>query len=195
MSVSWNPCNKWTKPSSPSSQYKDCENIAACGTILTNNFDIGQQETAECYFNTTVERCVLAFTGKVYLDTEQSPKTFITLECDSSEEGQLESIGPPEKVDNSAHFPFKLRSKYACPRKSGLSTGSVLIIVFGSLLLVYIVAGILFNKFHRGATGKEVIPNVNFWMDFPLLVKDGVEFSYQFCKKTCGGKRSSYESI
>lgn len=124
-----------------------------------------------------------------------SPKTFITLECDSSEEGQLESIGPPEKVDNSAHFPFKLRSKYACPRKSGLSTGSVLIIVFGSLLLVYIVAGILFNKFHRGATGKEVIPNVNFWMDFPLLVKDGVEFSYQFCKKTCGGKRSSYESI
>ena len=42
---------------------------------------------------------------------------------------------------------------------------------FGSLLLVYIVAGVLFNKFHRGASGKEVIPNVNFWMDFPLLVK------------------------
>ena len=36
---------------------------------------------------------------------------------------------------------------------------------------MYIVAGVLFNKFHRGATGKEVIPNVNFWMDFPLLVK------------------------
>ena len=42
---------------------------------------------------------------------------------------------------------------------------------FGSVLLVYIVAGVLFNRFHRGASGKEVIPNVNFWMDFPLLVK------------------------
>lgn len=28
MTVSWNPCNKWTKSSSPSTQYKDCKNIA-----------------------------------------------------------------------------------------------------------------------------------------------------------------------
>ena len=37
--------------------------------------------------------------------------------------------------------------------------------------MVYLVAGLLFNKFHKGATGKEMIPNVNFWTDFPLLVK------------------------
>ena len=36
---------------------------------------------------------------------------------------------------------------------------------------MYLVAGVLFNKFHKGASGKEVIPNVNFWMDFPLLIK------------------------
>ena len=37
--------------------------------------------------------------------------------------------------------------------------------------MVYLVAGILFNKYSKGATGKELIPNVNFWTDFPLLVK------------------------
>ena len=36
---------------------------------------------------------------------------------------------------------------------------------------MYLVAGVLFNKFNKGASGKEVIPNINFWMDFPLLVK------------------------
>lgn len=195
LTVSWNPCNKWTKPSSPSSTYKDCEDIAVCGTIISDELDLGKQETAEFNFNTTAKRCVLSFTGKSYPETTQSPKTFISLQCDSTEEGRLESVGPPENVDDSAHLSFLLHSKYACPRKSGLSTGSVLIIIFGCVLLVYIVAGVLFNKFHRGASGKEVIPNVNFWMDFPLLVKDGVEFSYQFCKKTCGRKRSSYEEI
>lgn len=37
--------------------------------------------------------------------------------------------------------------------------------------MVYLVTGILFNKYHKGATGKEVIPNISFWTDFPLLVK------------------------
>ena len=58
---------------------------------------------------------------------------------------------------------------------------------FGCVLLVYIVAGVLFNKFHRGASGKEVIPNVNFWMDFPLLVK--------VCGMTARGFALKYRKI
>lgn len=42
---------------------------------------------------------------------------------------------------------------------------------FISLLVVYLVAGILFNKYSKGASGKELFPNVNFWIDFPFLVK------------------------
>lgn len=53
---------------------------------------------------------------------------------------------------------------------------------FFALLVVYLVAGILFNKYHKGATGKEVIPNVNFWTDFPLLVKVGM---YKLTVKNC----------
>ena len=42
---------------------------------------------------------------------------------------------------------------------------------FICLLVVYLVAGILFNKYSKVANGMELIPNVNFWIDFPSLVK------------------------
>lgn len=38
-------------------------------------------------------------------------------------------------------------------------------------VMVYIVGGILFLRFYRGASGVEMIPNYEFWKDFPLLVK------------------------
>ena len=38
-------------------------------------------------------------------------------------------------------------------------------------LVVYFIAGILVMKFHKGATGKELIPNYAFWSELPLLVK------------------------
>lgn len=37
-------------------------------------------------------------------------------------------------------------------------------------VMVYIVGGILFLRFYRGASGVEMIPNYEFWKDFPLLV-------------------------
>ena len=40
----------------------------------------------------------------------------------------------------------------------------------------YFIVGILWNKYRRGATGMEVIPNLSFWQDLPNLVK--VSFYY-----------------
>ena len=42
---------------------------------------------------------------------------------------------------------------------------------FLSVLFVYLVGGVLFNKFQRGATGKELVPNYSFWSELPGLVK------------------------
>jgi 1,2-dihydroxy-3-keto-5-methylthiopentene dioxygenase len=44
---------------------------------------------------------------------------------------------------------------------------------FFVVVVIYLVAGILFMKYKRGATGKEVIPNVEFWSSFPGLIKVG----------------------
>ena len=38
-------------------------------------------------------------------------------------------------------------------------------------IAIYIVAGMLIMKFCYNAAGTDVIPNKNFWMEFPLLIK------------------------
>jgi len=75
------------------------------------------------------------------------------------------------------HYVFSWKSAYACPVTSGgLSGGSILLIILLCLVVVYLVAGILFNRFKRQLTGIELIPNVTFWTSIPGLVKDGVMF-------------------
>ena len=58
---------------------------------------------------------------------------------------------------------------------------------FFVLVLIYIVGGILFLHFARGANGKEMIPNFEFWKDFPFLVKVSfiVNHLWRFCYNVC----------
>ena len=39
------------------------------------------------------------------------------------------------------------------------------------VITVYLIGGVLFNNFARGASGAELVPNVSFWKEFPILVK------------------------
>ncbi|KAL8609024.1 hypothetical protein ACOMHN_065250 [Nucella lapillus] len=48
------------------------------------------------------------------------------------------------------------------------STGDIR---FFSVLLVYLVAGVMFMKFVRKAEGKEVVPNYSIWTAIPGLIK------------------------
>ncbi len=42
---------------------------------------------------------------------------------------------------------------------------------FFVLVLIYLVGGILFLRFARGARGSEQIPNYEFWREFPNYVR------------------------
>ena len=42
---------------------------------------------------------------------------------------------------------------------------------FSVLVVVYMVGGMIFMKYGRGAEGREVIPNYNVWIQMPSLVK------------------------
>lgn len=39
------------------------------------------------------------------------------------------------------------------------------------IVVIYLVVGVLVNKFVRGATGAELIPNRSFWAELPSLIK------------------------
>ena len=42
---------------------------------------------------------------------------------------------------------------------------------FFVLVIVYLVGGVLYMRFVRGATGIEMVPNLEFWKEVPALVK------------------------
>jgi hypothetical protein len=77
----------------------------------------------------------------------------------------------------------------------GLSDGSwFLIVVFGIFLPVYTVGGAAFNH-NQGKTGIELVPNLDFWRDFPTNVKAGVEKTIGFCKGLAGKKTDDFAEI
>jgi len=82
-------------------------------------------------------------------------------------------------------YNFAWPTKTACPTGNvptpnsgprGLSGGSIFLILLLCLVVVYVAAGITFNVVKKKASGKEIIPNVEFWGSIPGLVKDGVMF-------------------
>jgi len=80
------------------------------------------------------------------------------------------------------HYNFAWPTQYACPTNvvissGGLTGGSIFLIILLVVVVAYIVAGILFNKFKRQASGLELIPNFEFWAAIPGLVKDGFQFT------------------
>lgn len=64
-------------------------------------------------------------------------------------------------------------SPYGCVKEPerGLSTGSVLVILFFVCFGVYFIGGIIVLKTLRGATGWEMVPNHDFWCKLPSLVR------------------------
>lgn len=47
------------------------------------------------------------------------------------------------------------------------------------VIVLYIVGGVLFQKYYRHESGWDLIPNREFWMALPGLVKDGCVYTYQ----------------
>ncbi|XP_062522522.1 uncharacterized protein LOC134197252 [Corticium candelabrum] len=117
----------------------------------------------------------------------------VTLKCDNNQHAtsqfEFEGENPP------GHYNFLLTSYYSCPRRSGkklaISGGSIFLILLFVLLISYFVLGVLFQKYRRDASGKELIPNYQFWSSLPGLVKDGFLFLLNKCRK----REASYENL
>ncbi|PRP75062.1 hypothetical protein PROFUN_03898 [Planoprotostelium fungivorum] len=79
---------------------------------------------------------------------------------------------------------FTFRTASGCPEvpesEDGfIGLGWVLLIVLLIVVVVYLVGGVLVNRFVRKQEPSVyLLPNVEFWRGFPLLVKDGGSFVY-----------------
>jgi len=119
----------------------------------------------------------------------------IDFQCESKA-----GLGQPnfEVETPSKFYNFQWVTSYACPINhpppgtsgGGLSGGGIFLILLLCLVVVYLGAGIAYNKLRKQATGKELIPNVEFWVSLPGLVKDGVMF---IVNSTC--RRGGYTTV
>ncbi|XP_067650656.1 uncharacterized protein [Haliotis asinina] len=188
---SWNPCTPFTE--------NDCKNVAACQIQNINPpayFNIGTQDSAKFQVKNGV--LTLTYSATTFLGSELEDgftrTAIITLVCDKTVEGTLKATG--EKPAKSGKYLMTLTSKYACessgsdvPGTYTLSVGSIIVITFVSLLVVYVAVGVSVQKFVRKAEGKEVIPNLGLWASLPGLIKAGFIFTVK-----CG-KGSQYDKI
>lgn len=199
----FNPCIPFTVQASKQGQNGYCNDVVAC-QHHPELYDIGSLTFSTSFSldeQGDVKITYVDASGATYYGSRKSEVTCI---CDTGYTGIPLFTSQGEQTDPSmgvTTFFFKMRHLCCCSNKckdkmptpvagSGLSGGSVLLIVALVLVVVYIVIGGLFMKYKRGAIGTEMIPNKSFWSALPLLVKDGVMFVLAPCTK-----RGSYTQV
>ena len=60
-----------------------------------------------------------------------------------------------------------------------MSGGAIFVIILIVILFVYIIAGMSYLKFSRGATGQDLIPNRLLWLHILGYAIDGLRYSIQ----------------
>jgi hypothetical protein len=98
---------------------------------------------------------------------------------------------------------FKARSPAGCPGGAyGGTRSSTFLFWIVLLLCLYFALGYVYNFKQNNLSGKEAIPNIEFWRSFPSLVQDGLAYSVQtgkqaafFVKRKIGGDNSAYNDL
>nr|XP_002126668.1 putative mannose 6-phosphate receptor-like protein C530.09c [Ciona intestinalis] len=176
---SYNPCYPFTDG--------NLKNLAALQIASGDKYDIGSQTTA--VFVQVGDQIAINYTANSLLGDSRHSQ--VTLTCSKGKQDNF--IVKGEVTPNSGFYKFELVGNTLCPKKSGggLSAGSVLLIIFFVLLFVYLVGGILYNRYKNEETGLDMLPNKEFWASLPGLIADGIKFIFGGCKAS----PSSYDNI
>jgi len=105
--------------------------------------------------------------------------------------------GGPGPTPSSSGGPGPLPPGPTPVKPSGISGGTVFLIILIVVIPIYIAAGCVFNIKKREKTfGREACPQWEFWSSIPGLAKDGCKFTYYLIKSGCkSGKGEAYEAL
>ncbi|NXX46666.1 MPRD protein, partial [Tricholaema leucomelas] len=102
-------------------------------------------------------------------------------------------ISEEREKEQDCFYLFEMDSNVACPAEdSRLSVGSILLIIFTSLIAVYIIGGFLYQRLVVGAKGMEQFPHFAFWQDLGNLVADGCDF---ICRSKPRNAPAAYRGV
>jgi len=115
---------------------------------------------------------------------------YLAIKCNKEATGKplnVQAFAPKETTD-----PYFMTMEHAsaCGKpggKSKISPGSVILILFFVLIVVYLAAGIAYNALKNGERGLQMIPQYEFWSQFPFLIVDGFKFILHKLQALRGG--------
>jgi len=182
----WNPCTPFTIEKANS----ECKDVMVCQIIAFEDPPAIPAGTKDTSFSVDDEGNVVILYGGSKDNKGYTRQAEITLMCDQSTNGTKPGSFSERKTSSSSSiYSTTFTSKYGCATggsSGGLSVGSILLIIFFPLVVMYVIIGILINRYGRGIESMpELLPNHSFWADFPFLVKDGVVFTYGGIKSAC----------
>ena len=101
---------------------------------------------------------------------------------------------------NGCYYSILMSSSNACAAKSqtkspskGLSGGSIFLITVSCVFVAYMICGALYMWHYNQASGWELCPNREFWIEFGDLIKTGALFTWG--KITGSEPNTSYENV
>ncbi|XP_022308711.2 cation-dependent mannose-6-phosphate receptor-like [Crassostrea virginica] len=167
---SFNPCSGFTEGTG------SCNNVALCQISVSGPIEqyksLGSQTSASFSMNGDV-------IDLHYDDGDSGTLSVVHISCDDGTLGVMSPAG-----STGGPYEFSLSTNLACKRKSSaISVGTIILIGFVSLVFLYLVLGIVFQKFVRKQSGVYVIPNYELWSSFPRNVKIGILYTVK-CGKT-----------
>jgi len=95
------------------------------------------------------------------------------------------AISPAKVTD----YTFTFDSSAGCPtgRASGMSGGSIFLIILIAVAAAYVVGFVAYNyAVKKTQPGPDLLPHIDFWKSVPGLVQDGVTFTIQKAKGLVG---------
>ncbi|XP_068179591.1 cation-dependent mannose-6-phosphate receptor [Antennarius striatus] len=110
--------------------------------------------------------------------SKEKRKAIIMISCNRDiDVGSLEVVLEDREREQDCFYLFELDCSGVCPViQSQLSTGSIILIIGFSLLILYLIGGFLYQRFVVGAKGMEQFPNYAFWVEVGNLSADGCDF-------------------
>ena len=101
----------------------------------------------------------------------------VRLMCRDADEDTVKS-----RQESPEIYVIDVQSRCCCPGKckyssGGMGAGAVLVILFLSILVVYVVGGMIYLRVRVGASGIDLIPNRAMWLSFGSLSILGVRYT------------------
>uniref|UniRef100_A0A6B2LI72 Autophagy-related protein 27 n=1 Tax=Arcella intermedia TaxID=1963864 RepID=A0A6B2LI72_9EUKA len=168
--------NEWLYTVSPCQNTVDCD--TSCPQAGYCQFNQRFQNTIFCIgtFASAVEKDGGQGVSLTYSDIKDGRQGVVEITCDptATEPANLVAISPSDKMGYKLTF----SSAAACPvaAQSGLSGGSIFLIIFFVCIFIFLIGGVVYNHFVVHAEGAQLFNHLNYVKVGLGYSQDGVMF-------------------